>query len=167
MKPDRDEPRFNFGPLIGVVSLALFVVFSIALATAPATIAVGHDVAIASFAFSPNSITIAPGDTVTWTNNDGTTHTVTGNNGSWGSANLANGQTFTHQFNETGDFAYHCSIHTSMTGVVHVASDGGTPQQPHSPGLSSTALIVIVAAVVAVAVVSTVVLWRRMRGKKA
>lgn len=167
MKPSGDEPRYNFGPLIGIISLALFVVFSITLAVAPATSAVGHDVAIASFAFSPNSVTIAPGDTVTWTNNDGTTHTVTGNNGSWGSGNLADAQTFTHQFNETGDFAYHCAIHASMTGLVHVTSNGGTPQQPHNPGLSSTALIIIVAAVAVVAIVSTVVLWQRMRGKKA
>ena len=167
LKPGRDGLRINLASLIGVTALALFVVVSIALAITPTASAAGHDVGIANFAFSPSSITIAPGDTVTWTNSDGTAHTVTGNNGSWGSGNLADGQTYTHQFNETGDYAYHCSIHSSMTGVVHVTSGGGTPQQPHSPGFSSSTLIAIIAAVAVVAAVSIVVLWRRMRSKKA
>jgi plastocyanin len=159
--------RIHLASLIGVTALALFVVVSIALGITPTASAAGHDVGIANFAFSPSSITIAPGDTVTWTNSDGTTHTVRGNNGTWGSGNLANGQTYTHQFNETGDFTYHCAIHSSMTGIVHVSSDGGTPQQPHSPGLSSSTLIAIIAAVAVVAAVSIVALWRRMRSKKA
>jgi plastocyanin len=164
--PSRAGLRIHLRSLIGVTALALFVVVSIALAFMPAAGAAGHDVGISNFAFSPDSITIAPGDTVTWTNSDGTTHTVTGNNGSWGSGNLANGGTYTHQFNETGDFAYHCSIHTSMTGVVHVTGDGGTTQQPHNPGLSSSALIAIIAAAAVVAAVSIVLLWRRTRTKK-
>ena len=167
MGPSRADLRIHLGPLIGVAALALFVVVSIVLAFMPTASAAGHDVGISDFAFSPNSITIAPGDTVTWTNSDGTTHTVTGNNGSWGSGNLANGGTYTHQFNETGDFAYHCSIHSSMTGAVHVTSDGGTPPQPHNPGLSGSTLIAIIAAVAVVAAVSIAVLWRKMRTKKA
>lgn len=153
--------------LIGVTTLAFLAVISIAIMTLPMASAAGHDVGISNFAFSPNSITISPGDTVTWTNSDGTTHTVTGNNGSWGSGNLANGQTYTHQFNETGDFTYHCAIHASMTGVVHVSSSGGTPQQPSNPGMSSTTMIAIIAVVAIVAVVSVALLWRRKGSKKA
>lgn len=152
--------------LVGVTALAMFVAASMSLAFVPTASAANHDVAISNFAFSPNSITIAPGDTVSWTNSDSVTHTVTGNDGSWGSGNLANGLTYSHQFNETGDYSYHCSIHTSMTGVVHVSSDGGTPQQPHSPGMSSSTLAVIIAAIAVVAVVSIVLLWRRMKIKK-
>lgn len=166
LEPNRTDLRIHLASLIGVTALALFVVVSIVMAMMPTASAAGHDVAIASFAFSPNSITIAPGDTVTWTNGDGTTHTVTGNNGSWGSGNLANTQTYTHQFNETGDFTYHCSIHSSMTGVVHVSSGGGTPPQTQNPGLSSSTLIAIIAAVAVVAVVSVVLLRRRMGSKK-
>jgi plastocyanin len=36
-------------------------------------------VSIVNFAFSPSSVAIAPGGTVTWTNNGGSTHTVTSN----------------------------------------------------------------------------------------
>jgi len=167
LKPRRDDLRIDFASLIGVTALALFVVVSIALAIPPTASAAGHDVGIASFAFSPNSVTIAPGDTVTWTNSDGTAHTVTGNNGTWGSGNLANGQTYTHQFNETGDFTYHCTIHSSMTGVVHVASGGGTPPTTNNPGLSSSTLMIVIAGVAIMAAVLVVVVWRRMRSKKA
>jgi hypothetical protein len=80
---------------------------------------------------------------------------------------LANGGTYTHQFNETGDYSYHCSIHTSMTGIVHVSSGGGTTPQPHNSGLSSSTLIAIIAVVAVVAAVSIVVVWMRMRSKKA
>jgi plastocyanin len=167
LEPCRAGSRIRLASLIGVTALAVFAAASIALAFMSTASAAGHDVGVSNFAFSPNSITIAPGDTVTWTNSDGTTHTVTGNNGSWGSGNLANGGTYTHQFNETGDFAYHCSIHSSMTGVVHVTSDGGTTPPPHNPGLSSSTLIAIIAAAAVVAAVSIAVLWRRMRTKKA
>jgi plastocyanin len=167
LKTSRYGFRIDLASLMGVTALALFAFVMITMATTPTASAAGHDVGISNFAFSPNSITIAPGDTVTWTNSDGTTHTVTGNNGTWGSGNLADGGTYTHQFNDTGDYAYHCSIHSSMTGVVHVTSDGGTPQQPNSSGLSGSTLIAIIAAVAVVAAVSIVVLWRRMRSKKA
>jgi plastocyanin len=167
LTPGRDSSRIGSGSLIGATALSLLFVVSIALAITPTSGAAGHDVGIANFAFSPNSITIAPGDTVTWTNSDGTTHTVTGNNGSWGSGNLANGGTYTHQFNETGDFSYHCSIHSSMTGVVHVTSGGGTPPATNNPGLSSSTLMVIIAVVAIVAAVSIVLLWRRKGSKKA
>ena len=166
MKHGRGYVRNGLGSLIGATVLSLLFVISIALAITPRASAAGHDVGIANFAFSPSSITIAPGDTVTWTNSDSTTHTVTGNNGSWGSGGLANGQTYTHQFNETGDYSYHCSIHSSMTGIVHVSSGGGTPQQPHNSGLSSSMLIAIIAGVAVVAAVSIAVMWRRMRSKK-
>jgi len=166
LKTSRYGFRIESASLMGVAALALFVVVSFALAITPTASAAGHDVGIANFAFSPNSITIAPGDSVTWTNSDGTTHTVTGGNGSWGSGNLANGQAYTHQFNETGDYAYHCSIHSSMTGVVHVTSGGGTPPATNNPGLSSSTLMIIIAVVAIVAAVSVVVVWRRKGSKK-
>ena len=125
-----------------------------------------HGVAISNFAFSPGSVTIAPGDTVTWTNNDGVTHTVTADDGTWESAGLVNGQTYTRQFNATGDYAYHCSPHPSMTGTVHV-SDGSSPPptpEPNGPGLSSSVIIAI-AGVIVVAAICAAVLLRRARTK--
>jgi plastocyanin len=75
---------------------------------------------ISNFAFDPNDISVTKGQTVTFTNNDSTTHTVTSDTGVFNSGNLAPGKTFSYTFNDTGTFSYHCSIHTMMTGKVEV-----------------------------------------------
>jgi plastocyanin len=88
---------------------------------APASAPAGaNSVSIASFAFAPPSITVAPGQTVTWTNKDTTTHTVTEDKGAWDSKNLAAGATFQQKFDQAGTFTYHCNIHSSMKGTVVV-----------------------------------------------
>lgn len=91
--------------------------------TAPSTggsapAAGGMAVSIAGFAFSPAALTVKVGDTVTWTNNDSTTHTVTGPD--FESGPLAPGKTFSHKFTAAGTFDYHCSIHPNMTGSITV-----------------------------------------------
>jgi plastocyanin len=76
-----------------------------------------------SFSFSPTDLTIHPGQNVTWTNNAGVTHTVVSDSSSaesFSSGALNNGQTFTYEFDHIGNFSYHCSIHPSMTGTIHV-----------------------------------------------
>ena len=82
----------------------------------------GNSVSIKGFAFSVNSLSVKPGTTVTWTNNDATTHTVTADDASFDSGNVAPGASFSHTFNSTGTFAYHCSIHTTMTAKVVVGN---------------------------------------------
>ena len=80
----------------------------------------GNTVTLANFAFSPATLNIQVGTTVSWTNNDSTTHTVTSDSGIFDSGNLAPNATFSYTFNTAGTFAYHCAIHTSMTGKVVV-----------------------------------------------
>lgn len=75
-------------------------------------------VAISGFAFDPASVEIAAGGTVTWTNNDSASHTVTGSG--WESASLAQGDTFSHTFATAGTYDYACSVHPSMKGTVVV-----------------------------------------------
>jgi len=79
-------------------------------------------VSIQSFAFSPKTLTIKAGDTVTWTNMDSASHTVTSDPGSseLGSGNLPNGQSYSHTFTQPGTYTYHCAIHPSMTATVIV-----------------------------------------------
>jgi plastocyanin len=91
-------------------------------ATTAASAASGSGTAatIADFAFSPQPITVKVGGAVTWTNKDGTTHTVTSDDGSFKSPDLAQGATFTANFKTAGTFAYICSIHTFMKGSVVV-----------------------------------------------
>jgi len=78
------------------------------------------DIAIASFQFSPSDITVHVGTTITWTNNDSATHTVTANDGSFSSGALGKGGTFSYTFTKEGTFAYICENHTSMKAVVTV-----------------------------------------------
>ena len=82
----------------------------------------GNSVSIANFAFSVSSLSVKTGTTVTWTNNDATAHTVTADDGSFDSGNIAPGGKFTHTFNAAGTIAYHCSIHSNMTAKVVVGN---------------------------------------------
>jgi len=70
-------------------------------------------------AYSPNPITIAVGGTVTWVNNDSTTHTTTSNGAGW-DATLNPGGQFSRTFTTAGSFPYHCTIHPGMVGTVTV-----------------------------------------------
>jgi plastocyanin len=78
-------------------------------------------VRIAGFAFNPASHTAKVGDSVTWTNKDGTTHTVTADKGAFDAGGLAPGKSFSFTFDQAGTFANHCKIHPSMTGKVTVS----------------------------------------------
>lgn len=79
-------------------------------------------VQISNFAFSPAKITVKKGTTVTWTNKDSTTHTVTENDGQSGpnSGPLQNSKSYSFTFSTAGTFKYICSIHPSMAGEVVV-----------------------------------------------
>jgi plastocyanin len=80
----------------------------------------GHAVSIKDMAFSPASISVTAGTTVTWTNNDAMTHTVTADDASFDSGNMAQGATYSHKFTTAGTVAYHCKIHPTMTASVAV-----------------------------------------------
>jgi len=79
-------------------------------------------VKIMNSAFTPSRISVHAGTRVTFTNQDGTTHTVTADDGLFNSGDLATGQSFSFTFMSRGSFAYHCSIHLSMKGTVTVTS---------------------------------------------
>jgi LPXTG-motif cell wall-anchored protein len=80
-------------------------------------------VTIADFQFTPASITIHVGDTVTWTNHGPSAHTATANNGSFNTGVLQKGQSASHTFNTAGTFSYICSIHPFMHGTVVVLAN--------------------------------------------
>ena len=81
----------------------------------------GTIVVISNFTYSPSSLTISAGDTVTWRNDDSVGHTVTSDSGSeLNSSLLGQGQTYTHIFGATGNFPYHCTVHPNMTASVTV-----------------------------------------------
>ena len=77
-------------------------------------------VAIADFEFTPQALTVAPGATVTWTNNDSLEHSVVATDQSFASNSLDGGTTFRFRFDTPGEHAYFCGIHPSMTATVTV-----------------------------------------------
>jgi plastocyanin len=80
------------------------------------------EVEIEDSSFNPGTITIAVGTTVKWGSKDDSQHTVTSDDGSWGSATLNKGDKFSFTFSQAGTFTYHCSFHSSMRGTVVVVS---------------------------------------------
>jgi plastocyanin len=77
-------------------------------------------VTIQNFAFSPATLRISKGTTVTWTNGDAAPHRIDANGAFPGSPSLATGQSYSYTFDEVGTFSYICSIHPSMKGTVEV-----------------------------------------------
>src|ERR671933_898756 len=91
---------------------------------------------MADKAFDPSPANVKVGDTVTWTNNDSTPHTVTSGTGSSDpnmgkdfdsspglKTLLAPKQTFEHKFATAGEFAYFCQVHPNKVGKVVVSSE--------------------------------------------
>jgi plastocyanin len=79
-----------------------------------------NEVWIQNMAFNPGTITVSAGTTVKWTNKDSVTHTVTADDNSFDSGNIAANGTFSHTFSSAGTFSYHCKIHLSMKASVMV-----------------------------------------------
>ncbi len=78
-----------------------------------------------ALSFSPSSLTISAGTTVTWQNGSVTTHTVTSDAGSsltYNSGDVVGGATFSQTFNTAGTYNYHCTYHVAsgMTGTITV-----------------------------------------------
>lgn len=97
---------------------ALALVTAIALgAAAPTPSAV---VKIDNFTFSPQVLTVAPGTTVTWDNEDDTPHTVVANDKSFRSKAMDTDERYSMTFSKPGTYDYFCSLHPHMTAKIVV-----------------------------------------------
>ena len=74
--------------------------------------------------YSPNTLTLVIGvnNTVNFVNQDTFTHTVTANDGTFNSGDIAAGNTWNHTFSTAGTFSFHCAYHGWMTGTIVVKS---------------------------------------------
>jgi plastocyanin len=123
----------------------------LALAAMPAW-AANSDVSVASYEFTPASVQIQPGDSVTWTfAGPDLNHSVTSDPGQSESFESDPGDptplhppndTFSHTFNAAGRFTYFCRVHPYMKGTVVVGDPGGgepppTGEDTTPPGVSS------------------------------
>jgi plastocyanin len=79
-----------------------------------------NEVFIQGMAFTPSTITVSAGTTITWTNKDGVAHTVTSTTGIFNSQSISAGGVFSRIFSTAGTYPYYCTIHPTMTATVIV-----------------------------------------------
>lgn len=115
--------RYRRAAFAGDLLTIVFVAFSAALGigAAPASAAT-HTVVIKQYAYTPAALTVAQGDTVTWTNADQASHDITLTHGpaALHSPMLATGQSWSHTFTVAGSYSYLCSVHPDMVASVMV-----------------------------------------------
>jgi plastocyanin len=130
----------------------------LALAAAPVVLAADAAIPIADFAYPPTT-NVNVGDSVTWDNTSGVTHTATADGGSFDTGNIADGSSGSITFATAGTFPYHCTIHPSMVGSIVVAAAGGggaavtpaptdTEPAPEPPRGDTTAFVLALLGVV-------------------
>ena len=78
------------------------------------------DVEIRQFGFSGDTVRVSAGTEIRWTNRDPVPHTSTAENGEWESPLIEPGKWYTFRFDNAGTFAYYCTPHPFMRGVVVV-----------------------------------------------
>jgi plastocyanin len=88
--------------------------------TAAAAVEGGAKVSIVNFTFTPGEITIATGESVTWTNDDGAPHGLAFHDSAKGTDLLLPGASFSRRFDRPGTYDYDCAVHPYMTGRVVV-----------------------------------------------
>jgi plastocyanin len=85
-------------------------------------------IAIVDSEFDPPELTVPVGATVIWNQNGALPHTITAEDGSFDSGQLASGQTYSVIFDEPGEYPYYCSLHggpggQGMSGVIIVREE--------------------------------------------
>lgn len=101
---------------------ATTVVASPGNSTGPGTPAPGDQaISIKDFSFQRASLSIKVGDSVTWTNDDGASHSIQSGDRTFDSPDkITTAESFSFTFANAGTFTYICGIHPYMTGTVEV-----------------------------------------------
>ena len=82
--------------------------------------AAASEVKIDNFSFTPSTVTVPAGTTVTWTNSDDIPHTVVSNDNTFKSRVLDTDEKFSYTFTKPGTYPYFCSVHPKMTAKIVV-----------------------------------------------
>lgn len=77
-------------------------------------------IVIKEFKFTPASLTVKPGTTVMWANEDDEPHTVVSDSGIFRSGAIDTDGTFSFRFDRPGTYHFICSIHPQMVGTIVV-----------------------------------------------
>jgi plastocyanin len=85
-----------------------------------------NKVMITNSGYSPPSLSVATGSTVTWTNNDSMVHTVTTSDGSINSGDIMAGASYSKTFSTAGTLNYYDAHNKNMTGMLIVTASTGS-----------------------------------------
>jgi len=96
--------------IIALVGIVTGLLPGCASTSSPASTQAANEVIIFGHSYNPDPITVTAGTTVTWTNQETETHTVS-SDGLLFDAYLVFGDSFSYTFNEPGTFSYHCDLH--------------------------------------------------------
>ena len=116
-------------PALGSVGVASLLAVALPDLTAAGEAAVAvaasaSTVKIDNFAFTPATLTVTAGTTVTWKIEDDSPHRIGDKNGTFKSAALDTDDTFSHTFAAPGEYPYICTIHPYMAGKIIVKPAG-------------------------------------------
>jgi plastocyanin len=115
-----DSMKDMMGLLARTVLAAALLMGAGASADAPAEAKVN----IVNMGFSPATLTVAAGTTVTWVNRDPDAHSVESKDKGFPSSPLLNtGEKYSYTFTTPGTYAYYCAVHASMTGKIVVTAN--------------------------------------------
>jgi plastocyanin len=92
--------------------------------------ATGMEVKIDNFTFVPQRVTVKPGTTVTWINEDDIPHTIAATGKAFRSKVLDTDDKFSFTFTTAGVYEYFCSLHPHMTGAIVVEEATGGNAAP-------------------------------------
>jgi len=136
--PAPTTPRRYAARAAGALALVLAASGSLlGLTVAPAA-ASTHTVLIKQYAYTPASLTVDEGDTVTWTNQDTVQHDVmiTAGPAMVHSPMLSKGQSWSHTFGAAGSYSYVCSVHPDMVASITVRAAAPRPTRTKAPALA-------------------------------
>jgi len=123
--------RRRWPPLVVLVTVLAATVLAAAPASAgggchaPATEGRGSTIALADLCFTPTVLRVAPSTEVTFVNRDSVEHPLARPGGAWGWSGTP-GRRTTVRLDQAGTYAFFCSVHPGMVGVVVVGDGRGT-----------------------------------------
>lgn len=77
-------------------------------------------VKVDNFRFTPATLSVPAGTTITWINADDVPHTIVSVEGKFHSHALDTDDSFRYRFDTAGTYKYYCSVHPRMLGTIVV-----------------------------------------------
>ena len=119
------EKKYKMNQPIWTASLTLILATTVQFNLGGRVVAASTNVVASGISFSPRSVTINAGDSVTWTGLEPGFHNVETDNDPFCGLPSASLTTCSHTFNQAGTFNYYCRTHKGfgMTGTVIVQAN--------------------------------------------